>query len=138
MNEKVTVQTIVQKDLPTVWRCWTEPLHIMDWTHASDDWECPHAENDLRLGGKLMTRFAAKDKSASFDFVGTYTEVIPMQKIAYTIEDGRIVVIVFEETDNGVLVTETFEVENENPIEMQRTGWQAILDNFKKHAESAH
>lgn len=133
---KITISTTVNSDLETVWNAITNPTDIIQWNHASDDWECPHSENDLRVGGRFLFRMAAKDGSSSFDFNGTYTVVEPLKSYAYVMEDGREVEVLFEETAEGVRVTETFDPENESPEEMQRAGWQAILDNFKKHVES--
>lgn len=118
-----------------VWQTWNEPDHIIRWAFASDDWEAPAAENDLRTGGTFKTVMAAKDKSARFDFTGTYTEVREREYIAYTMSDGRRVQIAFAETPEGVHITETFDPENENSIEVQRSGWQSILDNFKRYTE---
>jgi uncharacterized protein YndB with AHSA1/START domain len=108
----------------------------MKWAFASADWEASRAENDVRVGGRFLTHMQAKDGSVGFDFTGAYTDVVPHSRMAYKMDDGRAVSITFEETPEGVRVTETFELENENPEEMQRGGWQAILENFKKHAES--
>ncbi len=105
----------------------------MHWAFASDDWEAPAAENDLCVGGKFKTTMAAKDKSKSFDFAGIYTTVTKYKLIEYDMTDGRHVKIVFTETPDGVKVTETFDPEQENTEELQRSGWQAILDNFKKY-----
>ena len=132
----IKIETSVKALIEKVWRCWTDPNHITQWNNASDDWQTPFAENDLRVGGKLLFRMEAKDKSAGFDFEGTYDEIIENQKIVYTIADGRKVSVTFTEKDNEIMVTETFEAENTNPIEMQRDGWQAILNNFKKHVEN--
>ncbi|KJS04000.1 MAG: hypothetical protein VR77_12625 [Flavobacteriales bacterium BRH_c54] len=132
----IKIEALVKAPIEKVWRCWTDPNHIIKWNNASDDWQTPFAENDLRVGGKLLFRMEAKDKSAGFDFEGTYDEVIENQKIVYTIADGRKVSVTFTEKDNEIMVTETFEAENTNPIEMQRDGWQAILNNFKKHVEN--
>lgn len=131
----ITVSTSVKAPIDKVWEYWNEPEHIQAWAFASDDWECPYSENDLEVGGKFKTTMAAKDKSTSFDFEGTYTSIIPNELIEYTIADGRNVQIIFEQTEDGVQITETFDPENENPPELQSAGWQAILDNFKKHAE---
>jgi len=137
MDKKViTVQTVVNAPLEKVWKAWTEPEHIVQWAFAQDDWEAPSAENDVRTGGKFKTVMAAKDKSVSFDFTGTYTNVDGHEVIEYDMDDGRHVSIRFEEVPEGVKITETFEMENENSEEKQRSGWQAILENFKKHAES--
>lgn len=135
MNNTITVETTVHKDIATVWELWNGPEHIEQWAHASDDWEAPHAENDVKVGGKFLTRMAAKDGSVSFDFTGEYTEVTPPTSLAYTAADGRKVSVSFEETADGTHITETFEMETINPEAMQRGGWQAILDNFKAYAE---
>ncbi len=131
----ITVEVSVNAPLEKAWRYFTEPAHIVAWNHASDDWHCPHAENDPRTGGKFSSRMGARDGSAGFDFAGTYDEVIPMQKIAYTMGDRK-VVVTFEAKDGTTHVREEFEAESENPLEMQRAGWQSILDNFKKHTEA--
>jgi len=136
MKNAITVQTVVNAPMAKVWECWNKPEHITGWAFASDDWEAPAAENDLRVGGKFKTVMSAKDKSSSFDFTGTYTAVRENKLIEYDLDDGRHVKVEFTETPEGVRVTETFEPENENPEEMQRSGWQAILDNFKKYVES--
>ncbi len=135
MNKAVTVQVTVQADIDTVWKYWTDPEHVMRWNQASDDWECPEAHNDLVKGGKFAYTMSAKDKSSSFVFGGTYTKIDPLKVIEYTIEGGRKVSVVFAEVEGGVSITETFETENENSEELQRTGWQAILDSFKWYVE---
>lgn len=132
----ITVQTIVNAPVEKVWEFWNEPQHIVNWAFASEDWEAPAAQNDLQVGGKFVTTMAAKDRSVSFDFSGTYTTVDNQEKIEYTIDDGRKVSIKFETTPVGVQITETFDPENENSLELQRNGWQAILDNFKKYTEN--
>ncbi len=129
----ITIETIINAPVEKVWQYFTEPEHIMQWNNASADWHTPKAENNLTPGGMFSYRMEAKDGSFGFDFGGIYTNVIPYKEIAYTLGDGRKVVIVFEETEKGTRVTETFDPETENPLEMQRVGWQAILDNFKKH-----
>lgn len=131
----ITVETVVHAPIGTVWEYWTKPEHITKWAFASDDWEAPEAENDLRVGGKFKIVMAAKDKSAQFDFTGTYSAVEEHKHIAYDMDDGRQVKVTFEQIPDGVRVTETFDPEHENPEEMQRAGWQAILDNFKKYVE---
>ncbi len=133
----IHVETIVHSPVEKVWEYWNTPAHITKWAFATDDWEAPHAENDLREGGKFMTRMSAKDGSVSFDFTGAYTTVVPYEKIEYTMDDGRTVSIVFEKIDESTTkLIEVFEMESENPEEMQRGGWQAILENFKKYTES--
>ncbi len=131
----ITVEATINGDIETVWKCWTEPEHIMQWNQASPDWECPSATNDLRTGGKFSSVMAAKDKSFSFEFGGTYTDVVPMERIVYVMSDGRKVEVSFSRVENVVRVTETFDPEDENPEEMQRDGWQSILDNFKAYVE---
>lgn len=132
----ITVQALMNAPIEKVWEFWNEPKHIMNWAFASSDWEAPAAQNDLQVGGKFVTTMAAKDKSASFDFTGVYTKVHNHETIEYTMDDGRKVSVKFETVPEGVQVTETFDPENENSEEMQRAGWQAILDNFKKYIES--
>lgn len=137
MAPAITVQAVINVPLETVWQFWCEPEHITQWAFASPDWEAPFAQNDVRVGGTFITTMSAKDKSASFDFTGTYTNVRVQELIEYVIADGRKVSITFTTTPTGVCITETFEPEQVNPEEMQRVGWQAILDNFKTHCEHA-
>lgn len=133
---QVTIEATVNAPIEKVWQYWTGPQHITQWNAANDDWHTPHAENDPRTGGKFKSRMEAKDGSFGFDFEGVYDEVQPQKKIAYSLGDDRKVEITFTETADGVKVTETFDAEGTNPVEMQRAGWQAILDNFKKYTES--
>ncbi len=137
MNKtKITIDATVSANTKKVWDYWNRPEHITKWNFAADDWHCPNAENDLRVGGKLKSRMEAKDGSFGFDFEATYDEIVDQKKIAYTIADGRKVTVHFEDRDGSTVITTIFDAENENPVEMQRTGWQAILDNFKKYVES--
>jgi uncharacterized protein YndB with AHSA1/START domain len=133
----ITVETIVHSPVESVWKYWTEPKHIMLWNKASDDWHTPFAENDLRAGGKFVSRMEAKDGSMGFDFGGVYDEVNMNESISYTLGDGRKVKITFIGQDNDTKIIESFEAEETNAIEMQQAGWQAILDNFKKYVETA-
>jgi uncharacterized protein YndB with AHSA1/START domain len=135
---KITIETIVHAPVERVWKYWTEPKHITIWNHASDDWHTSFAENDLRIGGKFLSRMEAKDGSFGFDFSGVYDEVIINEGVSYTLGDGRKVNITFISQENETKIIEVFESENENPIELQEAGWQAILDNFKKYAESSN
>ncbi len=135
-NTVITVEATVNAPVEKVWDVYTNPKHITQWNHASDDWHSPSAENDLRPGGTFSYRMEAKDGSFGFDFGGVYDEVKPNELLSYTIGDGRIVKNVFAKDGDTTKVTVTFEAENQNPVEMQRGGWQAILDNFKKYAES--
>lgn len=132
---KVTVEATVSKPVEKVWEYWTEPQHITKWSFASEDWHAPFAENDLRVGGKFVSRMEAKDGSFGFDFGGVYDEVRTNELISYTLGDGRTVSITFTSLGNETKVSETFDAENSNPVEMQKAGWQAIMDNFKKYAE---
>jgi len=132
----ITVKTTVNAPVAKVWQYWSEPQHITNWAFASDDWHAPYAENDLREEGKFKTTMAAKDGSMSFDFEGIYTAVKDQELIAYTIADGRKVNITFTVNGNSTDIVETFEAEDTFPAEMQQSGWQAILDNFKKYVES--
>ncbi len=133
---KITVETLVNADLATVWSAWTTPEDIMQWNNASPDWHTPAARLDLRTGGRFCSRMEARDGSMGFDFEGTFTAVVPQQRIAYRMDDDREVTVLFAEEAGGVRVTETFDAESENPADMQRAGWQAILDNFSRHAEA--
>lgn len=133
---KITVKATVNAPIAKVWKLWTEPAHIKQWNNASDDWHTPQASNDLRTGGSFSCTMAAKDGSFSFEFGGVYDDVQLHKLIAYTMGDGRQVWVHFEEKANKTLVTEVFETESTHSHEMQRSGWQAILDNFKKYTEA--
>lgn len=132
---KIKIEALISAPLQKVWSHWTKPEHITKWNFASPDWQCPRAENDLRVGGKYSARMEAKDGSFGFDFVATYDEVIDQKKISYTMEDGRGVVTEFQMDGDKTKVTTTFDAEETNPIEMQQQGWQAILNNFKSYTE---
>ncbi len=134
-KDTITVETSVNAPIEKVWEFWTKPEHITKWNAASDDWHTTRAENDLRIGGKFLSRMEAKDGSFGFDFEGIYDSIIPNKKISYTLLDDRKVTITFSSTDNGVQITETFEAETENTLELQKFGWQAILKNFKNQVE---
>ena len=129
----ITIETAVNAPIEKVWKYWTEPQHIMNWAFASDDWHAPYAENDLREGKNFKTTMAAKDGSMSFDFEGVYTAIKENELIEYTILDGRKVDISFTEKSNTTDIVENFEAEETFPIEVQKGGWHAILDNFKKY-----
>jgi uncharacterized protein YndB with AHSA1/START domain len=132
----ITIETTVKLPIEKVWKYWTSPEHIIHWNNASEDWFTPKAENDLREGGKFLYRMEAKDGSAGFDFGGVYDDIKTNELITYTISDGREVKISFRTNGIETKIAETFEVENTHPIEMQRTGWQSILNNFKKYTET--
>jgi uncharacterized protein YndB with AHSA1/START domain len=134
----ITIQTNVKNTLEKVWSAFVLPEHITQWNFAGEDWHCPNATNNLTVGGQLNARMEAKDGSIGFDLIGIYDEIIPLEKIAYHFEDGRKIMVTFEKTDDGILVTESFDPENIHSEEMQRAGWSMILENFRKHAESIH
>lgn len=133
---KITIQVTVDASMEKAWEAWVEPKHIVNWGFASPDWHCPKAENDLQPGGNFVTRMEAKDGSFGFDFGGVYQNVEKHKLISYILDDTRKVEIVFKEQDGKVLIVQTFEAESENPIELQRNGWQAIMDNYKNYTES--
>ncbi len=132
----ISIETLVDVPIEKAWLVWTLPEHITKWNNASDDWHTPHADNDLKTGGKFSSRMEAKDGSMGFDFSGIYDEVKINERIAYSLNDGRKVQIIFQGMGNKTKISETFEAETENTIELQKGGWQAILNNFKKYTES--
>ena len=136
MAEKVTIRSIIAVDARKVWEFYTEPEHITQWNFASDDWHCPSASNDLRPGGTYSARMEARDGSFGFDFEAVYDAIIPGESIHYTMGDGRQVIVTLKELGGATDVTVTFDAETENDVELQRQGWQAILNNFTKYAES--
>ena len=133
---RITVSALVNKPMADVWTIWTDPKHITQWCAASDDWHCPKASNDPRTGGKFSSTMAARDGSFSFDFEGVYDDVQLHERIAYTMADGRTCEILFSTENGGTRVVESFDAETQNSVEMQKGGWQAILDRFKAHAEA--
>jgi uncharacterized protein YndB with AHSA1/START domain len=137
MNKLITVEAFVRADGASVWTFWNTPEHITHWMHASDTWECTKAESDLKAGGRFCFTLGAKDKSVSFDLSGTYTAVEAGVSLAYTLDDNRTVKASFTAKDGGTRIVQTFEMETENPEEMQREGWQATLDNFKSYVEQS-
>jgi uncharacterized protein YndB with AHSA1/START domain len=139
---KIQIEIEVNGTLDKVWKFWNEPEYIKLWAFASDDWECLYAQNDLKVGGKFVTKMSAKDKSFSFDFAGSYTDIKQNEKISYVLSNdindkqARRCEIIFKDIGNGkVKIIETFDPENQNSIEMQKNGWQSILNNFKKAVE---
>ena len=136
MGTKITIEATVHAPIEKVWKYWTEPSHIVKWNAASDDWHTTKAENDLRVGGKFSSRMEAKDGSFGFDFWGIYDQVEENKLIEYTLGDERKVEAIFSGEGSSTKVVSTFEAESENPIEMQKGGWQAILNNFKKYTEA--
>ncbi|MGZ9734324.1 SRPBCC family protein [Flavobacterium sp. GNP002] len=133
----ITVQNTINASIEKVWELWTAPEHVMKWNNASEDWHTPFAENDLKVGGKFKYTMASTDGTMRFDFEGVYTNVVNPSLIEYEMADGRKVKIVFEKDAEGIKVIESFDPETVNPEEMQKNGWQAILDNFKKYVENS-
>lgn len=132
----VKVEATVNAPIKQVWKHWSEPGHIMRWNNASDDWHTPRAENNLKSGGAFCFRMEARDGSFGFDFSGVYDTVKPHELIDYTIDDGRKVKTTFEDRGNFTHIVTRFEAEDTNSIELQQSGWQAILNNFRKYTES--
>lgn len=132
---KITVDTLANTDLSTAWTAYNTPADITRWNQASPDWHSPRSEVDLREGGRFNTRMEAKDGSAGFDFSGTYTRVVPKEEVAYRMDDGREATVRFSEEDEGVRIMVEFDAEGTHPVEMQRDGWQAILDSFGRYVE---
>lgn len=135
--DKVKIDITILAPVEKVWDYFNDPKHITKWNFAHESWFCPSSENDLKPVGKFNNRMEAKDGSFGFDFIGIYDEVIPNERIKYHIEDGRNVEVVFEKIDeNTTKVTEIFDPEKQNSVEMQREGWYAILNNFHKYVEN--
>ena len=132
---KISVETVIDAPLDKVWECYVEPDHITNWNFASEDWHCPASSVDLRVGGEFSSRMEAKDGSMGFDFAGTYTKIETGKLLEYEFGD-RNASIEFSEEPHGVKVTVTFDAESQNPEEMQRSGWQAILNNFRSYVSS--
>lgn len=133
----LTVAATVNAPIEKVWKCWTTPEHIMQWNQASPDWHCPASAVDLTIGGKFSATMAAKDGSFSFDFWGTYDDILENELLMITMGDGRKWKTTFASNGDVTEVVESFEAESQNPEEMQQAGWQAILNSFKSHAEKA-
>ncbi|MFN8252142.1 MAG: SRPBCC family protein [Ferruginibacter sp.] len=132
----ITISATVNAPIEKVWECWTTPQHIMQWNQASPDWHCPASSVDLKMGGKFSATMAAKDGSFSFDFWGTYNDILENELIIATLGDGRYWKTSFASNGDVTEVVESFEAEDQNPVEMQQAGWQAILNNFKQHTEN--
>ena len=133
---KITIETTVDAELKQVWDAWNNPADIKQWNSAQEDWHTTRSTVDLCEGGKFVSRMEAKDGGVGFDFEGTYTRIVPHKTIEYAMSDGREVQVEFVERAGGVLVQETFDAETENSPELQRQGWQAILDAFRRHVEA--
>jgi len=136
-KSNITVEAKINAPIDRVWQLWTDPKHIVHWNNASDDWYTPNAKNNLKPGGKFLIRMEARDGSYGFDFSGSYDTVEKNKQIGYTMDDGRKVNIIFKSEQNWTKVTEVFEAEKTNPVEVQHDGWQSILNNFKTYSENA-
>lgn len=134
-KKQITVQVELTSSIQNAWENWTNPKHITQWNYASDEWHCPTAINDLRSEGKFNFRMESKNGKEGFDFTGTYTNIIEHDRLEYILDDGRKVTVLFEELNNITRVTEIFEIEDINSAELQKSGWQSILNNYKKHVE---
>ena len=133
---KITVEAVIRAEKDKVWDFYTNPDHITQWNFADLSWHCPSAENDMRVGGKYRARMEARDGSFGFDFEAIYTDVAMWDSFTYVMPDGREVNVHFDEGGGKTVVTVIFDAETQNPIEMQKGGWQAILNNFKTYAET--
>ena len=138
MKNPVEVRCRIDLPIEIVWKIWTLPEHIVRWNHASDDWHTTHAENNLIINGKFSYRMESKDGEFGFDFSGTYTRIEANKRIECILDDGRLMAISFTEKGNKTFITEEFEPEDENSVELQQFGWQAILNNFKKYSEKIY
>ena len=132
---KIRVEVLVDAPLAKAWECWTLPEHITRWYAASDDWHTPRATNEVKVGGGFNFRMEARNKSAGFDFQGSYTLVSPRENLHCLLGDGRHLDIRFLAEGNRIRIVEEFDTETTNSVEHQRKGWQAILDSFKRYVE---
>ncbi|MEO4006451.1 SRPBCC family protein [Flavobacterium sp. CAU 1735] len=136
MADKITINATILADKNKVWNYYTQPEHITQWNFADPSWHCPKASNNMQVGGTYSARMEARDGSFGFEFEATYDEINDGKDFTYTMPDGRQVTVTFHENDTATDLVIAFDPENQNPIEMQQNGWQAILNNFKKYAES--
>jgi uncharacterized protein YndB with AHSA1/START domain len=134
--DQITVTANINADAKNVWNYYTTPEHITKWNFADPSWHCPAATNDMRVGGKYSARMEALDGSFGFDFEATYDEIVDGEKFTYTMPNGRQATVYFKKNGSQTAVSVSFDPETENPLDLQKRGWQAILDNFKKYAEA--
>ena len=134
--KEIIVKTEIKATSEDVWQLWTQPEHIVNWNFATDEWRCPGAVNEIYPGGRFSWRMEAKDGSMGFDFCGEYIDVLEQSLIKKKLDDNRIVKIEFVAKNGSTQIIQTFEADDNDP-ELQRKGWQAILDNFKKYVESS-
>jgi uncharacterized protein YndB with AHSA1/START domain len=131
MLNQITVEIVTKKSVSDAWDVFTNPVFIIQWNFASKDWHCPKAVNNLFENGIFNYRMESIDGKYGFDFSGKYVKVDQYKEIIYKLGDTRIVKVEFLEVNKEVIVRETFDAETENPIELQRNGWQSILSNYK-------
>ncbi len=136
ISTTLTVSVTANVPVEKAWKHFTSPDAIVQWYHASEDWHAPKALNDLTIGGIFFTRMESKDGSMGFDFTGTYTAIEMHKLIAFLLPDGRKVSVTFSEEGSATTIIETFDAETLNPVDLQRAGWQSILDNFKHFTEN--
>ena len=136
-TQKIKVSTTINTPVEKIWDSYTNPKHIVNWNFADPGWHCPGAENDMRVGGTYKARMEARDGSFDFDFEAVYTEITKGKHFTYEF-GGRIATVQFKDEGNQTLVTVSFDPESENPVDLQKAGWQAILDNFKKYTETTY
>lgn len=136
MPTEITINAIITTERKKVWEYYTNSSHITSWNFADPSWHCPAAKVDLVAGGKYFARMEAKDGSFGFDFEAIFDEVKDFQSLSYTMPDGRKVKVQFLDKSPNTEVIVVFDAESENPVEMQRDGWQSILNNFKHYVES--
>ncbi|HEY4326631.1 MAG TPA: SRPBCC family protein [Mucilaginibacter sp.] len=136
MSNKIIVTATINADVNKVWDYYTQTGHITKWNFADPSWQCPSAENDMRVGGKYSARMEAKDGSFGFDFEAIYDKIIDGKQFTYTMPDGRQITVVFNKKGSQTEIDVTFDAETQNPEEFQKNGWQAILNNFKKYTEA--
>jgi uncharacterized protein YndB with AHSA1/START domain len=132
----ISISVTIKTSIENAWNCFTNPKHITNWNFASNDWHCPKVTNDVVIGGLLCFTMAAKDGSESFDLKAKYTEVDLYKKLEYTLTDSRKVTVLFSSDKDNIIINQSFDPENENSLELQQAGWQAILNNFKNYTES--
>ena len=136
MSERIDISTVVDAPIEAAWAAFTREDDIREWNHASDDWHCPSATNDLREGGEFAYLMAEVEGDEEFEFAGTYTTIVEHELIEYTLDDDRTVRVTFKpQHDATTLVEQSFDADDEVPVDQQRAGWQAILDNYAEYAE---
>lgn len=135
IQEKITVHTSLNLPKSKAWEYYTNPKHIVNWNFADPGWHCPKAINDMKVGGIFNARMEARDGSFGFDFEVTYTEIKEGEGFTYEFGE-RLATITFDEKENTTEINVVFDPETENSIELQKNGWQAILNNYKNYTEN--